>query len=112
MPAGGASHSALEPLALEEAAAFVAVLSRVLSSPKGASYRDRVIEVWYARHEAAIDLYLSAAALEAAQVAFDPVAVRGACHPKTFTAHARLLFDHSSVPAWGADDARRALRDS
>ena len=91
-----------------EGIAFVAALSRFLSSPAGAPYLSRadVVEVrGHAIGGEQLELYLSTPALDAAMAAFSPLpaseAVWSDALPK-----ACVLLIQGSVPAWGVDDAQ------
>jgi hypothetical protein len=98
---------------LDEASAFVAALSRFLSSPGGAEYLDppRAVEVWsrVVPERGTVNIYLSDRALEAASAAFAPVAVVTTSAADLLSPEPRLLFSGDRAPAWGLTEARRHL---
>ena len=96
----------------DEAAAFVAALSRFLESPTGGGpTRRSPIEVW-ARSAVAsegVRLFLSDSALKAARTAFAPVPIvrtvkRGSLPDESF-----LIIEGGVTPAWGLAEASTRL---
>ena len=93
----------------DEAAAFVAALSRFVSSPARAGDPGSV-EVWARSpvHRESVKLFLSDRALDAAQTAFSPVP-----HHKTVSRQALpdecFLIIGDNTKAWGADEASARL---
>ena len=97
----------------EEAAAFVAALSRFLNSPTGTPYStgEAVVEVWAeSPASGAVLLFLSKAALSAAESAFSPVRIERTVNSKALPAESFLLIDGGKTPSWGASDAAARLR--
>ena len=102
----------------DEAAAFVAALSRFLDSPQAGSalagptsLKRSSVEVWArsAVRAEGVRLFLSDKALEAAQSAFSPVPVvkivqRGSLPDECF-----LIIEGGVTPAWGATEASARL---
>ena len=97
----------------EEAAAFVAALSRVLNSPHGDAYTLQNVEVWAdtasTQH---VSLFLSNAALEAAESAFSPVRVAGGVSRESASREHLLIIKGGVTPAWGLADAALQLSDT
>lgn len=94
----------------DEAAAFVAALSRLLESPPSAAGRQNV-EVW-ARSPVAsegVRLFLSDEALAAAESGFAPVPVVGSVKRESLPDESFLIIDGGITPAWGAGDASAKL---
>jgi GNAT superfamily N-acetyltransferase len=97
----------------DEAAAFVAALSRLLESPESAGVRgDRTeIEVW-ARSPVATEgvrLFLSDQALSAAETRFSPVPVVRTIKRESLPNESFLIIEGGVTPAWGAGDASAKL---
>jgi hypothetical protein len=94
----------------QEAAAFVAALSRYLSSPHGQAKVDEAIEVWL---ETAvgdiITLCLSTAALGAARAAFGALPVDNERDQGPTSPPARLVINEATGEAWGLLEATRHL---
>ena len=94
----------------EEAAAFVAALSRVLNSPGADTYALQNVEVWAdAASTQHVSLFLSDAALEAAESAFSPVRVSGTASKESASRADRLIIRGGVTPAWGLADAELQL---
>lgn len=94
-----------------EGVAFVAALSRFLSSPAGAPHLSRPDAVEVRSHRAGggqLELYLSAPALEAAIAAFSPVPAAEAVLSDALPKACELLIQ-GSAPAWGLDEAQSHL---
>jgi hypothetical protein len=97
----------------EEAAAFVAALSRVLNSPRGDAYASRAVEVWVdTPSTASVRLFLSTAALDAAEAAFSPVRVGDSVSRESASRGHRLIIDGGVTPAWGLAEAESQLSDA
>jgi hypothetical protein len=98
----------------DEAAAFVAALSRFLNSPKsggGSGHRRSPVEVW-ARSPVASEgvlLFLSDAALKAAESAFSPVPVARTVKRESLPDECFLIIEGGVTPAWGAAEASARL---
>jgi hypothetical protein len=97
----------------DEAAAFVAALSRFLHSPKGggAGARKPPLEVW-ARSPVASEgvlLFLSATALVAAKKAFSPVPIARTIKRESLPDESFLIIEGGVTPAWGAAEASARL---
>jgi hypothetical protein len=97
----------------EEAAAFVAALSRFLNSPQGSRYagREAVAEVWAESPEQgkAVHLFLSEGALVAAEAAFSPVRTERAVTREALPVASFLVIEGGKTPSWGAADAAARL---
>ena len=94
----------------QEAAAFVAALSRVLSSPHGQQVAHGAIEVWLESVTGeVVTLCLSPAALVAAQAAFAPVPVASERSDAPRTPGCRLVIGDGAGGAWGILEATRRL---
>jgi hypothetical protein len=94
----------------DEAAAFVAALSRFLQSPKSAAPQSTA-EVWArspVRSET-VKLYLNDGALEAARTAFSPVPVRNTVAGDALPDESFLIIEGGVTPAWGAAEASAKL---
>ena len=94
-----------------EGAAFVAALSRFLSSPAGSSYiaRPDTVEVRSrALPEGDLELYLGESALEAATAAFAPVPVSETLSSATLPAACTVII-RGTVSPWGLGDAQKHL---
>ena len=96
----------------EEAAAFVAALSRFLNSPTGSAYSTRgtLVEVWAeSSASGAVLLFLSKTALTAAESAFSPLRVERTVNRKALPAASVLVIEGGKTPSWGASDAANRL---
>ena len=96
-----------------EAAAFVAAISRFLDSPRGAGYVEPpgAVQIWShagASH-GAIDVYLTADALAAATAAFGAVVGVGTHPDMPLPPDCLLLIGADRAPTWGLEDAERVL---
>jgi len=97
-----------------EAAAFVAALSRFLNSPPGAGFAHapESVEVWsYSPPgEERIEVYLSAGALAAVSAVFSPVPVTGKRRGDALAADVVMIIGGGQRPAaWGLAEAERRL---
>jgi hypothetical protein len=97
----------------DEAAAFVAALSRFLVSPRGGGTggRVRAVEVW-ARSPIASEgvlLFLSGTALDAAKDAFSPVPIVRTVKRESLPDESFLIIEGGVTPAWGAAEASARL---
>jgi hypothetical protein len=96
-----------------EAAAFIAALSRVLSSPAGAPWMrsSEPVEVWSHRPDGSdtVEVYLSGPAVGAARAAFAPVPVSSIRRGDALPASCDLVIGGGRTPAWGLADAERRL---
>ncbi len=97
----------------DEAAAFVAALSRYMNSPKGvvAKHGAGTVEVW-ARSPVkseAVKLFLSDSALEQADAAFSPVPVARTVRREKLPDESFLIIEGGVTPAWGAAEASARL---
>jgi hypothetical protein len=96
----------------DEAAAFVAALSRFLVSPRGGSGgRGPAVEVW-ARSPIASEgvlLFLSGTALDAAKDAFSPVPIVRTVKRESLPDESFLIIEGGVTPAWGAAEASARL---
>ena len=96
----------------DEAAAFVAALSRVLESPPlTPGSRPTDIEVW-ARSPVATEgvrLFLSDSALAAAESSFAPVPVLRTIKRDSLPDESFLIIEGGVTPAWGSDEASAKL---
>ncbi|GAC1417791.1 MAG: hypothetical protein NVSMB53_16810 [Gemmatimonadaceae bacterium] len=97
----------------DEAAAFVAALSRFLHSPESdaSAPRRSSVEVW-ARSPVASEgvlLFLSDAALRAAEAAFSPVPVARTIKRESLPDESFLIIEGGVTPAWGAAEASARL---
>ena len=96
----------------DEAAAFVAALSRFLNSPTGSPYSTpgSLVEVWAeSRGSGEVVLFLSKDALTAAESAFSPVRVERTVNRKALPAASFLVIEGGRTPSWGASDAAARL---
>lgn len=94
-----------------EGAAFVAALSRFLSSPAGSSYIARADTLEVRSHAlpgGGLQLYLSDSALEAASVAFSPVPVSDTVSSAALPEGCTLVFQ-GTVSPWGLSNAQERL---
>jgi hypothetical protein len=97
----------------DEAAAFVAALSRFLVSPRGSisGRRQSPVEVW-ARSPVASEgvlLFLSDTALDAAKNAFSPVPIVRRVKRESLPDESFLIIEGGVTPAWGAAEASARL---
>jgi hypothetical protein len=97
----------------DEAAAFVAALSRFLDSPKASSAAAgrSDIEVW-ARSPVAsegVRLFLSDKALAAAERGFSPVPIVKKIKRESLPDESFLIIQGGVTPAWGAAEASAKL---
>ena len=96
----------------DEAAAFVAALSRLLDSPTtGPSGRQSPIEVW-ARSAVATEgvrLFLSDNALKVAKTAFSPVPIVRTVKRASLPDDSFLIIEGGVSPAWGVAEASTRL---
>jgi hypothetical protein len=96
----------------EEAAAFVAALSRVLNSPRGDTYAAQAVEVWAdTGSRESIGLFLSDAALDAAESAFSPVRVGDSVSKESASRGSRLIIHGGVTAGWGIADAELQLSE-
>jgi len=97
----------------DEAAAFIAALSRALNSPDrvAAAKTTGSVEVWIDRapSQAAAVVYLSDAALDAAVAAFPPVPVLTAVPNDMLPAGCRQVIGGGQHPSWGMAEVQRLL---
>lgn len=93
----------------DEAAAFVAALSRILSSPSHSEDR-AAVEVWARSpvHKESVKLFLSDGALETAQSAFSPVPAHKTVSRQSLPDECFLIIG-DNVAAWGAEEASARL---
>ena len=97
----------------DEAAAFVAALSRFLNSPEAprTAKRKSPVEVW-ARSPVASEgvvLFLSDAAHQAAEKAFSPVPIGRTIKRASLPDDCFLIIEGGVTPAWGAAEASARL---
>ncbi|HST07288.1 MAG TPA: GNAT family N-acetyltransferase [Gemmatimonadaceae bacterium] len=97
----------------DEAASFVAALSRLLESPALASgdHKDHKIEVWARSPVAseAVRLFLSGDALAAARSGFSPLPVARTVRRSSLPDESFLIIEGGVTPAWGAAEASAKL---
>jgi hypothetical protein len=91
--------------ARSEAAAFVAALSRFLASPAGAAFRPSA-EVLALDSDGAVEVFLSEAALDAANSVFAPLA--GVLPRATLPPASRVVID-GRTPPLGLEEAESLL---
>ena len=113
-PAADHEYHVLAFARTNEAAAFVAALSRFLNSPPGAGYAQATdaVEVWsYSpAGEERIDVYLSVGALAAVSAVFSPVPVVGTLRGDAVAKDAVMIIGGGQRPgAWGLAEAERRL---
>jgi hypothetical protein len=115
MPAkpGAKEFHVMEFVHHDEAAAFVAALSRFLNSPNAprAAKKKSPIEVW-ARSPVASEgvvLFLSDAAQAAAEKAFSPVPSARTVKRAALPDDCFLIIEGGVTPAWGAAEASARL---
>lgn len=110
MPAP-ASHLEYHSITFEsiaEGAAFVAALSRVFNSPR-TNPNTAAIEVWSSFSAPRVHIYLSDAAKNAAARTFAPFPPTRACNRADFAPAARVILRSDHLPAWGSEEAERAI---
>jgi hypothetical protein len=97
----------------DEAAAFIAALSRALNSPErvAAARTAGSVEVWIDRDpsQTAAVVYLSDAALDAAVAAFPPVPVQTGVSKDRLPARCRQVIGGGQHPSWGMAEVQRLL---
>jgi GNAT superfamily N-acetyltransferase len=93
----------------DEAAAFVAALSRIIGSPANVGNPEPV-EVWARSpvHRESVKLFLNDRALEAAQAAFSPVPSHKTVSRQALPDECFLIIGDNTT-AWGADEASARL---
>ncbi len=93
----------------DEAAAFVAALSRFVSSPSGRADGDS-LEVWARSpvHRESVKLFLNQRALDAAQAAFSPLPSHKTVSRQALPDECFLIIGDNTA-AWGADEASARL---
>jgi GNAT superfamily N-acetyltransferase len=93
----------------DEAAAFVAALSRFVSSPASAREAESV-EVWARSpvHRESVKLFLNDRALDAAQAAFSPVPEHKTVSRQALPGECFLIIGDNTT-TWGADEASARL---
>ncbi len=94
----------------DEAAAFVAALSRFVSSPSGAGDFRESVEVWARSpvHRESVKLFPNDRALDAAQSAFAPVPSHKIVSRQALPDECFLIIGDNTA-AWGADEASARL---
>ena len=97
----------------DDAAAFVAALSRFVNGPAGQMYRnvDPPIEVWAepTTGAPALTLYLSSAAVQATAAGFAQPPALERCRVDEFPPRRALIFGRDDRGAYGKDDIVRRL---
>ncbi|MEP7014138.1 MAG: hypothetical protein ABI925_01730 [Verrucomicrobiota bacterium] len=95
-----------------EGAAFIAALSRFLSSPEGLGYASEKIPVEVRAYAVpasdAMELYLSESAFKAATAAFSPLPVSETRSVDTLPDGCEVIIQGSQLP-WGLADAQDHL---
>jgi hypothetical protein len=104
-------YRVVERMSLAEGAAFVAALSRYLSSPEGNLAREmgEPLEVRAEVANDSVTVLLSDGAYRAAAERFDPVPLAGFA-PADRATRAPVVFGGARIPAWGAAEAEIVLR--
>ena len=94
----------------DEAAAFVAALSRFLGSPASGGSGSESLEVWARSpvHRESVKLFLNDRALDAAQAAFSPVPSHKTVSRQALPDECFLIIG-DNTKAWGADEASARL---
>lgn len=94
----------------DEAASFVAALSRFVNSPAHTGGRKESLEVWARSpvHREAVKLFLSEEALAAAKAAFAPVPSHKTISRQSLPDESFLIIGDNTA-AWGADEASARL---
>jgi hypothetical protein len=116
VPAGDLTYHVISFERRDEAAAFIAALSRFLDSPRGSVYMGAraSVEVW-TRPTATgepVEVYLDEGALEAATIAFGPVEVGGMRRGDALPPACALMIGGPRSPTWGLADVERRLTSS
>jgi hypothetical protein len=94
---------------VDEAAAYVAALSRFINYPQGEAYRHAGLKIWSgAKSDGAIGLFLSPLAVAATRAAFGtlPVSARSDVEPGP---QSTLVLDGAEVTPMGIDEALARL---
>ena len=94
----------------DEAASFVAALSRFVNSPAHETRQKEALEVWARSpvHREAVKLFLSDSALAAAKAAFSPVPSHKTISRQSLPDESFLIIGDNTA-AWGADEASARL---
>ena len=94
----------------DEAAAFVAALSRFINSPGNTGARTKALEVWARSpvHQESVKLYLNDLALAAAQVAFAPLPTNKTVSRQSLPDESFLIIG-DGTGSWGAEEASARL---
>ena len=94
----------------DDAAAFVAALSRFLNSPASKREEKELLEVWARSpvHRESVKLFLSDGALSAAKAAFSPVPSHKTISRQTLPDESFLIIGDNTA-AWGAEEASARL---
>src|SRR2546423_4126237 len=94
----------------DEAAAFVAALSRFVNSPRNAGKGTNPLEVWARSpvRQESVKLYLNDQALAAAQVAFAPLPAHKTVSRQALPAECFLIIG-DGTRSWGAEEASARL---
>lgn len=94
----------------DEAAAFVAALSRFVNSPANSGVRTRALEVWARSpvRQESVKLYLNDLALTAAQVAFAPLPTHKTVSRQSLPDECFLIIG-DGTGSWGAEEASARL---
>lgn len=94
----------------DEAAAFVAALSRFVTSPAAAGAEKDALEVWARSpvHRESVKLFLNDRALDAAQAAFSPLPSHKTVSRQALPDECFLIIG-DNIAAWGADEASARL---
>jgi len=113
VPIVDAEYSLMQFTNIEYAAAFVAALSRYLSSPEGRVYfrPAAAAEVWsYVAGDTdaieRIDIYLNQIAIKAAKDAFGSISMTEMRRGKHLPRECILLIGAGGVEAWGLEEAQ------
>ena len=94
----------------DEAAAFVAALSRLINSPGNAGVSKQALEVWARSpvRQESVKLYLNDLALTAAQVAFPPLPTHKTVSRQSLPDECFLIIG-DGTGSWGAEEASARL---
>lgn len=95
----------------QEAAAFIAALSRFLYSPRAEAHTAEDIEVWALALPSGdgVRLYLSDGSLAAAEAEFSPVRLGGTIRGEAMPTGSFLMIKGGETPALGAAEAELRL---